>query len=214
VQSLAACYYSSKMPAKVQLEIAARVPLGLIKRLYKLDAIGILDEELVDDVASRLRQRCESFLMACRAVAGRATCPACATEIRHNGRREYQLACRCGWKAAWGDYFDAIRRRQLSGAEPVQRLFSEFLVGLQSARDARAKMLLIDRLIHGYHLYLNNVDHPTRPVAVNLLHGSLAEVLSCLDGLAQSSMSSAGVEQTHQAWRLRSKKAKRNLGME
>ena len=59
------------------IQWAPRVKPGLIRRLYDLDAQGIYDEELIDEVGWGLLARCQSFIDAVNAVAGRAVCHGC-----------------------------------------------------------------------------------------------------------------------------------------
>jgi hypothetical protein len=62
-------------------------------------------------------------------------------------------------------------------------------------------VLLIDRLIHGFHWYCkDNVKGPTRPVAVNLIEGRLGEVVAFLDSLTYSNKSTPGVRRNLAEW--------------
>ena len=56
---------------------AGRVAKWKIARLYKNDARGIYDEDLIDDVAYTLLDRCKSIIAVAKARQGRAECPAC-----------------------------------------------------------------------------------------------------------------------------------------
>ena len=106
---------------------APRLSKGMIKKLYKNDAAGINDEELVDMVGYMLYNRCRSFLIAVEAFHGQASCPLCEVKIRHNREKNFILICKnCNWELSWGDYFSTIQHKQLSGAKPVLELFSQF----------------------------------------------------------------------------------------
>ncbi|HUT33282.1 MAG TPA: hypothetical protein VNE39_07380, partial [Planctomycetota bacterium] len=146
------------------------VPQRLIRRLYETDAKGIYDDELIDEVGYALFARCESFITANRAVAGEPPCPLCGQTVP----RQEVLRCPCGWELPWPDYFKTIQHKQLSGAEPVLAQFRDFVAKFPAARTPREKLLLIDRLIHGFHYYYKT-QLPTRPVAVNLIEGRLRE---------------------------------------
>ncbi len=178
---------------------APRVPQHLIRRLYESDAQGIYDDDLLDEVGWALRARCESFIAAVWAVRGRAPCPACGEVVLHHGQPDEVLRCACGWQLPWRDYFATIQHKQLSGADPVLALFREFVAAFPSATTSRQKMLLIDRLIHGFHYHL--ATGATRAVAVNLLEGRLHEVMSFLDSLSYGDSSSPGLRETRQTWR-------------
>jgi hypothetical protein len=86
----------------------------------------------------------------------------------------------------------------LFGAEPVLELFREFVTRFPAASTAREKVLLIDRLIHGWHWYQKH-GH-TRPVAVNLIGGKLPEVIAFLDRLTYGEASTPGTGETHAEW--------------
>ena len=179
-------------------EWAPRVKPAQVRQLYLLDAQGIRDEELINDVGSRLYSRCLSFLEATDATAGRVHCPACGQIVRHKLRKAAVLRCACGWSLPWADYFATIQHRQLSGAEPVIQLFQRYADGFPRARTLPEKMLLIDQLLHGFHWHAR-YGH-TRPAAVNLLDARLTEVIRFLDELSHGPDSTAGTQAVHQEW--------------
>jgi hypothetical protein len=176
-------------------EWAPRVPQRKIRRLYETDAKGIYDDDLIDDVGYALLARCESFITANRARAGELPCPECARLVQ----REEVLRCLCGWELPWAAYFKTVQRKQLSGAEPVLEQFRDFANAFPSAGTAQGKMLLIDRLIHGFHWYYKT-NTPTRPVAVNLIQGRLNEVVAFLDSLSHSENSAPGTAENRAQW--------------
>jgi hypothetical protein len=178
---------------------APRVPQRKIRRLYENDALGLYDDELIDEVGYSLFARCESFIVANQAVHGQALCPRCSAVVSHSGSKDETLRCTCGWALTWGAYFETIQHKQLSGAEPVIRLFQKFVDRFPSACSARCKMLLIDRLIHGFHWYYKT-NKPTRPVAVNLIEGRLRQVMDFLDELTYGQKSTPGLAETKAEW--------------
>jgi len=178
---------------------APRVPQWKIRRLYERDAMGIYDDELILDVGYALLARCQSFIAANRATRGEAACPRCGAVIPHRGNKDELLRCECGWKLTWGDYLDTIQHKQLSGAEPVLRLFRDYVDRFPLARSSRDKMLLIDRLIHGFHWYYKT-DGPTRPVAINLIEGNLRQVIAFLDTLTYGENSTSELVERKVEW--------------
>ena len=178
---------------------APRVPQHKIRQLYETDALGIYDRDLIDEVGYALLARCESFLAAVRAVAGEACCPRCGSIVSHAGRKEGLLRCACGWALTWGAYFSTIQHKQLSGAEPVLRLFREYVGTYPAARTARERMLLIDGLLHGFHWYYKD-NTPTRPVAINLIEGRLGDVIAFLDSLTYGEHSTPGTKENRDVW--------------
>ena len=174
---------------------APRVAKHEIRRLYETDAQGIYDLDLIHEVGYGLLALCESFITANRARTGEMPCPECGQTVR----REEMLRCPCGWTLPWADYFKTIQHKQLSGAEPVLELFQDFVDAFPVARTPQAKMLLIDRLIHGFHWYYKT-NGPTRPVAVNLIEGRLSDVVAFLDRLSYGDKSTPGMRETYAAW--------------
>ncbi|MEE4193899.1 MAG: hypothetical protein V2J07_01750 [Anaerolineae bacterium] len=192
---------------------APRVKKEKIKRLYELDAQGIYDSELLDEVGYGLLARCESFLIANRARKGNLPCPACGRTVTHrkeNKDHQKEILCEtCGWSVTWGDYFKHMQHQQLSGAEPVLHLFEAFVNGFPRAQDDRRKMFMIDRLLHGFHYWVKeNEIINTRPVAVNLIDARLGDVIRFLDELTFGAGNTPGVQENHQEWVERSQFAR------
>lgn len=179
-------------------EWAPRVTQREIRRLYETDAQGIYDEELIAEAGYGLLARCQSFIDAVEATRGRARCPRCSDVVAHQARKDEVLQCPCGWTVRWGAYFRSIQHKQLSGAEPVLEQFRAFVAAFPPARSPRERMLLIDRLIHGFHWYLQL--GPTRPVAVNLIEGRLSEVVAFLEELTYGGASTPGTRQNRAQW--------------
>jgi len=178
---------------------APRIHPSRIRRLYDLDAQGIYDDELLDEVGYSLRARCQSFLEANQAGYGRAVCPSCGSTVSHRSRKEEIMHCdECGWELTWGEYFTTIQHKQLSGAAPVLELFGDFVRRFPGAQKPQEKMFLIDQLLHGFHWDLK--QNPTRPVAVNLIEGRLYEVIAFLDTLSYGEASTPGVMEKREEW--------------
>ena len=64
-------------------------------------------------------------------------------------------------------------------------------------------MLAIDRVIHAFHRHVlrGRPETPTRAAGVNLIGGTLHEVLTLLDGLTYGQGSTPGTQETLEAWR-------------
>ncbi len=179
---------------------APRVPKHKIRRLYELDAQGIIDDDLIDDVGYGLWARGKAFITACAAVRGEVVCPACGAILHRAGHDKTQvMVCGCRWSLSWGDYFETIQRKQLSGAEPVLALFGSYVDRFPEATTPRARMLLIDELLHGFHWYYKT-GTPTRPVAINLIEGRLSDVIDFLDTLTYGSGSTPGLRDRKAEW--------------
>ena len=180
-------------------EWAPRVKQRKIRQFYEMDAKGIYDDELIDEVGYSLFSRCKSFIEAVEAFSGKARCPVCNAVVNHSWQKEELLRCACGWQLTWGKYFSTIQHKQLSGAEPVLKQFRTFVEEFPSVKTPREKVILIDRLIHGFHWYIKE-NIPTRPVAVNLIEGKLRDVIKFLDNLTYSDSSTPGVKAHYDEW--------------
>lgn len=171
---------------------APKVSKAKIQRLYLSDAGGILDEELLAEVGWALWSRCDSILTVTAAHYGRLPCPSCGAVIEH-GRpwadEETAVCGACGWQMSWAVYHQTYKGKQLFGANAVEA-FEAYHKAFPQAREPGAKMVLIDQLIHAFHLGLTELG---RPAAANLIEGSLKEVIQFLDALTSGG--------SREAWR-------------
>jgi hypothetical protein len=191
---------------------APRVPRHKIRRLYAADARGIVDEQLIDEVAFAFLARCESILEATGAHRGRVRCQGCGEIVkRTDWGKEQVIRCpACGWEVTWGDYFRTIQHKQLH-AGGAAAVFEEYARRLPAARDPREKMVLIDWLVHQCH---RGEEGPTRPVAQNLIAGRRNELVEFLDELAYGPRGTPGTRRVREAWRQRTREAFQRWGQE
>jgi hypothetical protein len=180
---------------------ARRVEQEKIRRLYETDARGIVDEELIDDVGYAMLARCESILIATRAHAGDVMCKGCRANIK---RIESSVAAllqcdACGWTSTWGEYHKSYHRQQLHGGAATPA-FEAFVASWPLARTPRDKLLAIDTLVHACHVSLQH-GVASRPAAVNVIEGTMRELLRFLNELAYTDRSTPGLEANRQQWR-------------
>jgi len=184
-----------------------RVLRDKIRRLYLSEARGLLDEELLDEVGITLYLRCISILQVEDARQGRVHCPLCYRDgretliVRESGEQSEMLRCPvCGWMLTFGEYASAYKRKQLNlgGAGDA---FRSYVAAYPDARTPRAKMLLVDGLIHAFHYSLRaQPDLPTRAACVNLIKGRLRDVERLLDDLAYGEGTRPEIVATRQRW--------------
>ena len=62
---------------KLKIKWSQRLPLNNLKQLYFSQANGLLDEELLEDVAVTLYLRCKDIIAVDRAKRGEVRCPFC-----------------------------------------------------------------------------------------------------------------------------------------
>lgn len=185
------------------LQWAKKVSPDKIRRLYNLDAQGIMDEELIDEVAYTFYERCESILTVTEASKGQVKCPECGNLInRHGVDKEQIIKCQnCSWEITWGEYFNSYHQKQLHGGGAVD-VFKNFIVKLPLAKTPQEKMILIDSIIHECHKGLKEGEY-NRPVAVNLISGKMNETIKLLDDLANDSGNIPNSNEIYTKWRLK-----------
>jgi hypothetical protein len=165
-----------------------------LQRLYASDAAGIIDDELIEKVGQRFYERCRDCIVVVDAAVGRRfACPACRSELDVSGAgddRELSCAC-CGWASSWRDFHASWRHKELAGPPSIHE---EFIASWRRARNAREKMLAIDRAIHRWHREEGAEDARGigRPLGVNLIEGSRKQVIAFLDRLSSGP--------THDRW--------------
>jgi predicted RNA-binding Zn-ribbon protein involved in translation (DUF1610 family) len=184
---------------------APRVQPGKIRRLYELDAQGIRDKELIDEVGYALYSRCISILHVSDAMLGKVHCPTCDTIIHREVRDPAaSLQCpTCDWQTDWDDYFRTYRTQEL-GAIGAADMLQEFVSGWERVRMLAEKMQMIDQLIHRWH-WETRRERPRsglgRPTALNLIEGNRQQVLALLDSLTYGQESTTGMLSTKETWR-------------
>jgi len=184
-----------------------RVPKWKVRRLYQLEAQGLYDDELLDDVGWTLYLRCRDILTIHDALNGTVKCPRCAQARRTTliprqtqAREEVLLCPTCDWHLTWYEYHETFKREQLNPGGAGEA-FVAFVHDFDAARTPQAKMLAIDRVIHAFHYSLHaQPDLPTRPAGVNLIVGKLTDVVQFLDELSGIENSPA-IQQTDAEWR-------------
>jgi hypothetical protein len=194
------------------LQWAQRVSSAKIRQVYNLDAQGIMDEELIDDVAYGFYARCESILTVTEASRGRIKCPECGCIIfRHGVDKEQAIKCQdCSWEITWGEYFRSYHQKQLHGGGAVD-VFKDFMVKLPLAKTPQEKMILIDRIIHECHKSIKEGEY-NRPAAVNLISGTMIETIRLLEELAYGSGNIPCSSEVYEEWRKRMDSAIKRWG--
>ena len=184
-----------------------------IRRLYEGDALGMLDEDLLDDVGHAIYIRCQDILEISAAQRGRVKCRNCGKVIRRrqgkrsthahggtvleSGEAELLRCHRCAWQVTWGDYLRSVKGQRLDELG-VELPLGDFVREWPAARSLGAKLLLIDRLIHEFHV---TADGPGCPLGVNVIKGNASEVYELLKSLSYGPASTPGVQQADQRWR-------------
>jgi hypothetical protein len=164
---------------------APRIDISLIFRLYKSDAKGLLDDELLDEVAYGLYTRALSILEVTHVhETGYIKCPICRETVFHNpnsSSSQVLLICSCGWEVTWNEYFKTYHRKQLVGGAATQ-IVQNAVDSFRTYKNAEEKMRWVDNLIHAFHGQLQ--DEYYRPAACNFIDGNAKQVIELIYSLA------------------------------
>lgn len=185
-----------------KIKWSPRVSQQKIRLLYEKDAKGIIDDELIDDIALSFFMRCQDIITVTDASQGKVKCIKCESIILHNWNKDEVLRCnKCSWETTWGTYLKSYQKKQLHGGGAL-KVFKNFLANLPKAKTSEEKMILIDRLIHEAHQWTDAKSKEpvfTRPAAVNIISGKMKDVLTFLDQLSRGPER----KETHKEWKIR-----------
>ena len=160
---------------------APRLSKNDIYRLYKSEASGLLDEELLDEVGIGFYSRCETI----RQVTERL-CPSCSEVIQgafDGNEPDRQISCQqCQWISKWKYYHRSYKNDRIHGGR-AYKYFLAYLDEYPLCEKARDKMLAIDRLIHYLHEDIDTEVSVT-PAAMNLVEGKRNEIKAFIENLA------------------------------
>lgn len=160
----------------------AKLDIYKLKQLYMLDAKGIQDNILVDEIGLTLYVRCiygkEDMLRMEKSII---RCHNCSREL--TGSSDFRQ-CRCGYQYSYKEYRRNYRKNNMpTGA--ASKVFEAFMTGWSLAKSYNEKMILIDTLLHEFHLSLiSGAIH--RPVAMNFIDGTRSQVESIINDLARN----------------------------
>jgi hypothetical protein len=205
---------SSVEKGRAAIKWAPKLSRADIRHLYRRDAQGVVDEDLIDEVAYGFYARCQSILTVTEASHGRIRCPVCAEVILRQGYGVDQPICcqGCGWSVTWGAYKRTYKGKQLHGGGAVD-VFRRYVQQLPEARSHCEKMMLIDWIVHQCHKSVREDEVKyLRPVAVNLIEGSIPQVIALLQELAYGPDTVPGSKERREAWRERVMSGVRDRG--
>lgn len=176
----------TKLPAHERITWAPKVRQTKIWQLYQNDALGAVDEALVEDVGYRLLQRCRSILLA---TARGLECPRCGAVYHLAESEPWRFLpgahpCPtpgCGWETTPEEWHASWRHRDLLGLAALPAI-ETYLADYPRATTPQERMLCIDQLIHVFHISLRD-GKAGRSFANNLIEGSHAQVVDLLDRL-------------------------------
>jgi hypothetical protein len=191
------------MPDHAKFHWAERVSRRDIQRLYESDAQGLLDEDLLDQVHFAIHARIlDMFEVREAQQTGRIRCRQCSEyllQFYRMGSRHKQdvLKCeKCSWQTTCGEFYDSYTGRSLLPGSATE-LFENYLGRFSQAKTTSHKMLLVDWLIHQFHV-MQGVAR--MPVGQNVIEGTTDQVRELIETLAYGPGTTAGLS-SPEAWR-------------
>jgi hypothetical protein len=208
---------------KLKIKWSQRLPLNKLRQLYISQANGLLDEELLEDVAVTLYLRCKDIIAVDKARRGEVRCPFCyKNELKEifiqadrdeHGRIVDKLSCKeCLNEFSYAEYKLCYKREQLNmgGAGDA---FKRYIKEYEQPALPNKRMLQIDRLIHEFHYSLKSKpDQPTRSVGPNLLGANLTVAMQFLNELSGLTGDNADLKNTVEAWQAEKEKFNKMWG--
>ena len=200
----------------MKIKWSPRLKKEKLTRLYKLNAMQIIDHDLLQDVAFTLYMRCKDIIAIYDAHYNqRVRCPLCYDSGNENYidfpkglkakiKNEYVFSCPfCGGAFSWADFRQSHSRRQLNigGAGAV---FRRFISQYERKPDDNALMLEVDRLIHEFHYSLkaDGTQQAHRIAAANLIDiNATHDTIAFLDDLSNNTGDDERLKETAQEWR-------------
>ncbi|HEX5808198.1 MAG TPA: hypothetical protein VFY25_05990 [Anaerolineales bacterium] len=166
---------------------APKIRQSRIRQLYHNDALGAVDEILVEDVGLGLLERCRSIWLV---TQRQVECPRCGAifPLCEPGTWKTLSGVQtcptpgCGWGTTAKEWHESWKHRELLGTAAMPAI-ETYLQDYPHARTTQAQMVCIDQLIHSFHISLRT-GKATRSFANNLIEGSHDQVVEFLDQLS------------------------------
>ena len=169
---------TTKDPIKIRW--GSRLRPQLLKRLYESDAQGLADIELCDLVGTTLYVRCRTFALVHQK---QVECPECRTVFKVSPQGESTCSQEnCDWHTTHAVYAQSIKNHYAFPGRAMDAFLS-FYRRYPHARTYKHKILLIDQLIHSFHVN-EKTGNPAKSVASKLLEGNKHAVVQFLEELS------------------------------
>ena len=167
-----------RRPPKIRW--APRLRPSLLRRLYEADAAGLRDMELCDKVGTTLYCRCRTFVLV---EQGEVECPLCRTAfpVAHLGTSRCP-GDGCDWTTTRDVYRQSIHNHSANTGRAMDAVW-DFYRRYPHARTYADKIVLIDQLIHSFHID-EKTGLPVKSIASQLFEGNKKAVVRFLDDLS------------------------------
>lgn len=158
-----------------------------IRQLYQNDALGTVDEILVEDVGLGLLERCRSIWLV---TQRQVECPRCGATFSLCEPGSWKMlpgvqccpTSGCEWETTAEQWHESWKHRELLGTAAMDAI-ETYLHEYPRARTTQQQMICIDQLIHSFHMSLRT-GKASRSFANNLIEGSHDQVIEFLDRLS------------------------------
>jgi hypothetical protein len=107
---------------------------------------------------------------------------------------------KCAWEIACADYHPSLLRKKPAPPYEPEAAYRSFVELWPLAQSTPEKMLLIDQMIHEWHLHYRAVGWPLGTAVVQATAG---EMIALLESLACGPGSTPGLAETDKQWRSR-----------
>ena len=166
---------------------APKVRQSKIRQLYQNDALGAVDEVLVEDVGLGLLERCRSIWLVTQREVECPRCAATFTLCEPGSWKTLPGVQRCptpgcGWETTAEQWHESWKHRELLGTAAIEAI-ETYIQDYPRANRTEERMVCIDQLIHSFHISLRT-GRATRSFANNLIEGSHDQVVEFLDRLS------------------------------
>lgn len=165
---------------KAEIRWAPLISFSPVKRLYVSYSKGIPDEELCNDVGIRLYLRCETFIFVWE---NKVKCPVCRTVFKVE--REGISYCpneKCDWFTDFNEYWASVKPAYAWGGRAIAA-WKEYYEKYTGAKTFQEKIILIDQLIHSFHID-EKTNLPAKTVVSKLFEGKRKTIVQQLDELS------------------------------
>jgi len=160
---------------KHRIKWAPKLQPHILKKLYKMNASGIVDNELIDPVGSKLYLRCESIMMA---TQGAFYCPECGNKIivdKTIGKHREAKCNNCDFTFTAHEFYESYRHREL-WQDNAYVYFGKYYDEYPKCKTSNEQMIMIDTLIHSFY-YEAQTGTINRANGNHLIEGSLDQVV-------------------------------------
>jgi hypothetical protein len=190
-------------PCSNKVRWSGKVAPHKIRRLYDCDARGMLDEDLLNDVGYGIYACCRDIVELAEARRGRINCRKCGNIIvrqRVNGEFDNSEVLRCNgcsWEIACGDYHKSLLSDTPADPYDAELVYGSFVEQWPLARSPSQKLLLIDGMIHEFHIHYRSVG---TPLGCDVVKATAKQMIELLEGLAYSRGSARGLGEVKAVW--------------